>query len=254
MIRRVENHGYATTSSASRSSRRRRILRSGDRRARRRQPDDRARLQRARVPGRLSRQYGPRHRQRAPPVLGSVQPPTASRLWRSPITNPRRTRNRSSEKEESKRLLYVAMTRLATSLSVGNHQERTVPDGKGSARRAAAEFVETMLLTTMIYTMGRVSTHKHSTVPPPFTDHPRLFGHHQTSDDIAGLGDIRIFRAGVPDGGAARRGGCLSAPRRAPAGTTGSPGATRRTAVGATTRFAGYADSTADAAVPSRAR
>ena len=97
---------------ASRSAGGRRRIERGDRRRRCGQPDDRARGEGARVPDRLRRQHGTRHGQRfrAPIRVGfdaADEPSVAIADYQSESDDDAQAR----EREETKRLLYVALTR-----------------------------------------------------------------------------------------------------------------------------------------------
>ena len=144
MVRRLQNRGYATLARIADHLER---LAVGDESNaaidadRRGQPDDRPRRQGAGVPDRLRRQHGPRHRRRRARRFAWPPTPAARRRWRSPTTSRKPTRTRSArDREETKRLLYVALTRARDRLylSASLVDRRCIRPTKGSLGEVSA--------------------------------------------------------------------------------------------------------------------
>ena len=107
-----------------------------DRRGERRQPDDGARVQGTRVPGHLRREPRPRDGTSGPPVRvvaddGQGQPAVSIGALRFEADAEEKRRDR----EETKRLLYVALTRARDRLYVATS---LAPKGGSSPARAAS--------------------------------------------------------------------------------------------------------------------
>ena len=129
MIRRAQNRGYATLARIADHLERLAVgdeSNAGDRRDRRRQPDDRPRRQGSRVPDRLRRQHGPRRpaasaRRSASTDDAAGEASVAIADYQSEADEDAPAR----EREETKRLLYVALTRARDRL----YLSATVKDG-----------------------------------------------------------------------------------------------------------------------------
>ena len=135
---RIQNRGYATLARdrrPPRPARGRRRIERGDRRRRRGQPDDRARGQGARVPDRVRRQHRPRHRRAsgrrsASRLDAAGEPSVAIADYQSEADEDAQAR----EREETKRLLYVALTRARDRLYLSaTVAGRRLPDGRAAA-------------------------------------------------------------------------------------------------------------------------
>ena len=131
LIRRIQNRGYATL---ARIADHLDSLTAGDesnavaRGARRREPDDRARLQGARVSDRLRRE--PREGRQRLPTAGRVSGDDVSV---GPFVSDSDEDERFREREETKRLLYVALTRARDRLYVGTAlKDGMFATGRGS--------------------------------------------------------------------------------------------------------------------------
>ena len=167
MIRRSQNRGYATL---ARIADHLEQLAVGDESNaaidahRRGQPDDRARRQGARVPDRVRRQHGSRHRRFARADPRRRRRRAARRRWRSPTISPRRTRTSPArEREETKRLLYVALTRardrLYLSAIAGQEWlQAHARSARGGAARAGAGAVLTRGRRRRADVSGRTQT------------------------------------------------------------------------------------------------
>ena len=123
-----------------RAARGRRRVERRDRRGRRRQPDDRARGQGARVPDRLRRQHGTRHRRRRARRSASTddaagEASVAIADYQSEADEDAQARERE---ETEAAALRRADARARSALSVGDGEGRRVPDGAGQPRRGAA--------------------------------------------------------------------------------------------------------------------